>query len=347
MNEQRELDSDWPMFVPEVQKPVVEAKRDDFGHRRLVQQALEEGPPEWMQPDRPRLRWEVQCFNGNGKPISSAVYVIAADQERAVKAGKYWMRVVGIKRRGDVKAKRYYPERDPAFQYGDWRIVPTPSMNSSMPLGGWDDAAALDEERRKPHRVDRPHVQPVDRLHEGVAWLRPLLRRAPRGSAAASRAVGARPAAAPHEDMGRPGALEQAARGVLRRARPPAARLLRLAGRRVRQRGRSGMARGPVRADRRDAEPRLAAADEADRQRGANDARGAGSPLARPAARAGRCRTSGSAPRSSTRRRPTATSRSCWRRRRACASCRSSRCSGRSIAWDSRSTHGCSTESIG
>jgi hypothetical protein len=77
-----------------------------------------------------------------------------------------------------------------------------------------------------------------------------------------------------------------------------------------------------------DAEPRLAAADEAHRQRG-------GDMLPRRCSSAGGfggCRTSGSAPRSSTRRRPTATSRSCWRRRRACASCRSSRCSGRSIS---------------
>ena len=93
----------------------------------LVQTALEEGPPEWMKPDRPRLRWEVRCIDGHGRPLTSSVYVIAADQERAIKAGKYWMRVTGIKRRGEVKAKRYYPERDPDFQRGDWRIVPSPT----------------------------------------------------------------------------------------------------------------------------------------------------------------------------------------------------------------------------
>jgi hypothetical protein len=127
MNEQRELDGDWPMFVPEVKRLVVQRKADDFGHRQLVKQALEEGPPEGMQPDRPRLRWEVQCFTGNGKPCSSAVWVIAADQERAIKAGKYWMRIVGIKRRGEVRAKRYHPERDPEIRM--W-IVPTPRVGA-------------------------------------------------------------------------------------------------------------------------------------------------------------------------------------------------------------------------
>lgn len=123
MNEQRELDGDWPMFVPAVKQPVVQRKLDDFAHKRLMQTALEEGPPEWMQPDRPRIRWEVQCFTGNGKPASSAVWVIAADQERAIKAGKYWMRIIGVKRRGEVRAKRYHPHLDPEIRM--W-IVPTP-----------------------------------------------------------------------------------------------------------------------------------------------------------------------------------------------------------------------------
>jgi hypothetical protein len=117
------MDGDWPMLAPvEVKKPSVEVKRDDFGHRSLVRQALEEGPPEWMLEDRPRLKWEVQCFTGNGKPASSAVWVIAADHDRAIKAGKYWMRVVGIKRRGTVQAKRYHPHLDPAIRMWVTRV---------------------------------------------------------------------------------------------------------------------------------------------------------------------------------------------------------------------------------
>jgi hypothetical protein len=85
--------------------------------------------PWWTEPER-NQKWEVQCFDSHGRPASSIVYVAARSEQAAIATGKYWMRVIGIKRRGTVRAKHYHPERDPAFQYGDWRIVPATGSTS-------------------------------------------------------------------------------------------------------------------------------------------------------------------------------------------------------------------------
>lgn len=71
--------------------------------------------PWWSEPEM-STRWQVQCFDGHNRPVSSPVWVAARTAERAVRAGKYWMRVVGIKRRGTVVARRYHPQHDPAFR---------------------------------------------------------------------------------------------------------------------------------------------------------------------------------------------------------------------------------------
>ncbi len=76
------------------------------------------------------VRWEVYCIDGHARRLTSSVFVRATSEQRAIATGKYWMRVICIKRRGTVIAKRYHPERDPAFQYGDWRVIPTPAVAS-------------------------------------------------------------------------------------------------------------------------------------------------------------------------------------------------------------------------
>ncbi|MGJ7557459.1 hypothetical protein ACSFBI_25995 [Variovorax sp. RB3P1] len=65
--------------------------------------------PEWRQ-------WQVQCFDNHGRPSSRPVWVGAANAQRAVAAGKYWMRLVGIKRRGNVVAKPWDALNDPAMR---------------------------------------------------------------------------------------------------------------------------------------------------------------------------------------------------------------------------------------
>lgn len=67
--------------------------------------------PWWTEPER-NLKWEVRCFDSHGRVASSPVFVCARSERAAVAAGKYWMRVVGIKRRGNVSAKPYHPEQD-------------------------------------------------------------------------------------------------------------------------------------------------------------------------------------------------------------------------------------------
>jgi len=61
-------------------------------------------------------KWQVQCFDGHNRPISRPVFVSARSAKRAIATGKFWMRVVGIKRRGTVVASRYYRERDPELR---------------------------------------------------------------------------------------------------------------------------------------------------------------------------------------------------------------------------------------
>jgi hypothetical protein len=65
--------------------------------------------PDWAQ-------WEVQCFDGNRRPVSRPVFVGARNYERAIAAGKYWMRMLGIKRRGTVMAKHWDALNDPAMR---------------------------------------------------------------------------------------------------------------------------------------------------------------------------------------------------------------------------------------
>lgn len=60
--------------------------------------------------------WQVQCFDSHGRKSSAAVWVGAASQQRAIAAGKYWMRIVGIKRRGTVVAKHWDALNDPAMR---------------------------------------------------------------------------------------------------------------------------------------------------------------------------------------------------------------------------------------
>lgn len=67
--------------------------------------------PWWAEPER-NLKWEVRCFDSHGRACSNPVYVCARSERAAITTGKYWMRVVGIKRRGTVNAKPYRPELD-------------------------------------------------------------------------------------------------------------------------------------------------------------------------------------------------------------------------------------------
>lgn len=84
--------------------------------------------PHWSEP---LLRWQVQCYDSHHRPIGTPVFVGARNQQRAIATGKYWMRVLGRKVRGSVVAKRYHPERDPEFQRGDWRVVPSAKPTGS------------------------------------------------------------------------------------------------------------------------------------------------------------------------------------------------------------------------
>ena len=111
------------------------------------------------------------------------------------------------------------------------------------------------------HRMDRSHVQPLVGLHEGVACLRPLLRRG-MGKADRSRRVGREvvQALSQRVDLEATGALEPRCRTC----RNADAGLLRVYGRRVRVGAPSERhAREVVGADRTDASPRLAVADKA------------------------------------------------------------------------------------
>lgn len=67
--------------------------------------------PWWSEPER-NLKWEVRCVDSHGRVASSSVYVNARSEQAAIATGKYWMRVIGIKRRGTVVAKTYRPEHD-------------------------------------------------------------------------------------------------------------------------------------------------------------------------------------------------------------------------------------------
>jgi hypothetical protein len=127
--------------------------------------------------------------------------------------------------------------------------------------------------------------------------------------------VGSGRAAAPHlaGELAQAAGVEPQCERLLCRASPPAARVLRIARRCFRQRGRSAVARRPVPTDRRYTESRLASADEA-------------SHFCRPSYRI----TSGRARRSSTRSKRTATFRSFGRYPRACVSRQWNRCSARS-----------------
>lgn len=75
---------------------------------------MNDDPKTWGLP-APRLQWEVFAVDKKGKACSRAVYVAAPTQERAIAAGKYWRKVVGMKAAKVVVARRYYPQHDPSM----------------------------------------------------------------------------------------------------------------------------------------------------------------------------------------------------------------------------------------
>lgn len=79
----------------------------------------------------PRLQWEVYPVDKTGRACGRSVYVSAANQDRALACGKYWRRVLGMKRAKDMVARRYYPQNDPAL--GAW-VVRTPNADGGRPL---------------------------------------------------------------------------------------------------------------------------------------------------------------------------------------------------------------------
>ncbi|MBV7482491.1 hypothetical protein [Bordetella sp. BOR01] len=70
----------------------------------------------WTLNPAMNTRWEVRCVDGHGRPLSSPVFVCSATSTGACKAGRAAMRLVGIKRRGTLVAKRYDALNDPVMR---------------------------------------------------------------------------------------------------------------------------------------------------------------------------------------------------------------------------------------
>lgn len=81
----------------------------------------------WWSDDY--VKWEVRFFDSYDKPTTKPVYVSAPTKERALAAGKSLTRMLGMKRRGTARAKRYFPERDP-------ELLNSAFVRRNVPTGG-------------------------------------------------------------------------------------------------------------------------------------------------------------------------------------------------------------------
>lgn len=70
----------------------------------------------WVLNPAMNTRWEVRCVDGHGRSVSNPVFVCSATESGAHKAGRAAMRLVGIKRRGTLVAKRYDALNDPVMR---------------------------------------------------------------------------------------------------------------------------------------------------------------------------------------------------------------------------------------
>jgi hypothetical protein len=78
--------------------------------------------------------FEVYPINNSGKRSGTSVYVNAQNIERAVIAGKTWMRILGRKPR-QVRAEVYRPWLDPEIRMYVQRTPATLYSKLSIPTG--------------------------------------------------------------------------------------------------------------------------------------------------------------------------------------------------------------------
>lgn len=78
------------------------------------------------------LQWQVLAVDRKGRGLEDGVYVCAATQADALRIGKRWRRVLGLKSSKNVVARRYYPERDP-YMLGCGHVRPTVDSGAPRP----------------------------------------------------------------------------------------------------------------------------------------------------------------------------------------------------------------------
>lgn len=64
---------------------------------------------------KPRA-WEVTGYGGNGKPLGAPVHLYAQTEAGAIRAGKSVLRMFGVKRVFELKAREWNPMTDLALR---------------------------------------------------------------------------------------------------------------------------------------------------------------------------------------------------------------------------------------